>query len=201
MRDAENIREVELLGVDWMGFIFWPKSKRYVSQRPAYLPTECQRVGVFVDEDIDTVCRIASDCRLDILQLHGSEHPDYLDRLRDRLAANSSLAGTRLIKAFNIATAADFAQTVAYAGLADYFLFDTKGKCVGGNGQKFDWDVLRFYTGQTSFLLSGGIGPDDADRLKTFCHPQCAGIDLNSRFESAPGLKDINQLKQFLKQL
>ena len=105
------------------------------------------------------------------------------------------------MKAFNIATAGDLLQTRAYEGSADYFLFDTKGKAVGGNGEKFDWSVLSAYSGQIPFLLSGGIGPDDAARVSAFRHPQCIGIDLNSRFETVPGLKDIKRLNTFIHQL
>ena len=195
MRDAENIREVEALGIDLMGFIFWPKSSRYVSERPAYLPTNCKRVGVFVDEDIETLKRIADDYALDFIQLHGHESADYCAQLK----------GLKQIKAFNIATTEDFKQTEPYTGIVDYFLFDTKGKSVGGNGEKFDWSVLSAYDGNTPFLLSGGIGPDDAEVLTSHFSPltskKCAGIDLNSRFEQAPGLKDINKLKDFLNAL
>ena len=111
---------------------------------------------------------------------------------------NSSLFTVSLVKAFNIATKEDLDATVAYAGLVDYFLFDTKGKGVGGSGEKFDWSVLEAYNGDTPFLLSGGIGPDDAARVKSFRHPRCIGIDLNSRFEIEPGIKDITKLKTFL---
>ena len=189
MRDAENIREVEALGIDLMGFIFWPKSSRYVSKKPGYLPTNCKRVGVFVDEDIEKVRHIADDYALDYIQLHGHESPDYCVQLK----------GMYLIKAFNIATKEDLEATNPYEGLVDYFLFDTKGKSVGGNGEKFDWTVLEAYQDNTPFLLSGGIGPDDAERVKAFHHPKCIGIDLNSRFETAPAIKDINKLKEFIK--
>ena len=191
MRDAENIREVESLGIDMMGFIFWPKSKRYVSRRPNHLPKRVKRVGVFVDEDPGLVKRIAHDYGLDYIQLHGSESPAYIFQLR----------GLHVIKAFNIATAEDLEQTKTYEGLVDYFLFDTKGKSVGGNGEKFDWSVLEAYDGSTPFLLSGGIGPDDADRVKACRHPKCAGIDLNSRFEIAPGLKDVNTMRSFIREI
>ncbi len=191
MRDAENIREVEALGIDMMGFIFWPKSSRYVSERPAYLPTACKRVGVFVDKHIEQVQRIADDYALDVIQLHGNESPEYVQRLQ----------GRSLIKAFNIASPEDIGQTKAYEGIVDYFLFDTKGKSVGGNGEKFDWSLLSAYDGGTPFLLSGGIGPHDAEFVTAFCHPRCMGIDLNSRFEISPALKDVNKLKGFIKQI
>jgi phosphoribosylanthranilate isomerase len=174
-----------------MGFIFWPKSSRYVSQRPDYLPKRVKRVGVFVDEDPEQVKRLADDYGLDYIQLHGQESPSYIFQLR----------GLHVIKAFNISTAEDLLQTQPYEGLVDGFLFDAKGKSVGGNGEKFNWGVLDAYKGSTPFLLSGGIGPDDAARVNAFYHPKCIGIDLNSRFELAPGLKDIVKLKEFISNL
>ena len=228
MRDAENIREVEraiansstkdrsvashsslftLLPPEGrsvarnhsslflMGFIFWPKSSRYVSERPAYLPTNCKRVGVFVDENIEQVKRTAYEYQLDMIQLHGSESPDYIRGLR------ADVSSPAIIKAFNIATKEDFETTKPYEGIVDYFLFDTKGPSVGGNGAKFDWTVLADYVGETPFLLSGGIGPDDAARIRSFHQPQLAGIDLNSRFELAPGMKDVSALRKFLNEL
>ena len=188
MRNAENIRQLEALGIDWMGMIFWPKSKRYVSTPPVYLPQHVRKVGVFVDASLDAIRQHVEDYQLDIIQLHGQESPETLKALKP----------LKLIKAFNIATPEDLQKTVAYEGLADYFLFDTKGKSVGGNGEKFDWSVLDSYQGETPFLLSGGIGSEDAQDIKSFHHPKCIGIDLNSRFETEPGLKDITKLKQFL---
>jgi len=202
MRDAENIREVEALGIDLMGFIFWPKSSRYVSERPAYLPTKCKRVGVFVDEDIETVKRIAEDYALDYIQLHGHETPDYIRSLR---VADGFPVDIRLIKALSISSRNDIATYRTYEGLVDFFLFDTKAQLPGGSGQQFDWSVLSAYDGNTPFLLSGGIGPDDAERLTAHPSPltskHCLGIDLNSRFEVAPALKDINKLKTFIESL
>ena len=199
MREAENIREVEALGINWMGLIFWPKSSRYVSEMPDYLPQDVKRVGVFVNEDLDTVKKKADDYALNLIQLHGSESPDYVRALKAPSSINPLTSS--IIKAFNIATADDFEQTKDYEGLVDYFLFDTKGPSVGGNGVQFDWDVLKDYHGKTPFLLSGGIGPDDAQRIQAFHHPQCIGIDLNSRFELSPGFKDINKLKHFIQAL
>ena len=202
MRDAENIHEIERTIVRsslftlhsslfLMGFIFWPKSSRYVSERPAYLPTICKRVGVFVDEDVETVKRIAEDYALDFIQLHGHESADYCAQLK----------GLKLIKAISVSGQDDIATYKTYEGLVDYFLFDTKCPSVGGSGRQFDWSVLSAYNGNTPFLLSGGIGPDDAERVKAFHHSMCVGIDLNSRFEQAPGLKDIDDLRIFLNEL
>ena len=199
MREAENIREVTKLGIDWLGMIFWPKSKRYVAEPPSYLPSQVKKVGVFVDATLEDIRQHIKDYDLDIIQLHGHESPEYVRALDPEI----------LIKAFNIATAEDLAQTKPYEGIVDYFLFDTRKPPEetggwhppGGTGEKFDWGVLKAYHGQTPFLLSGGIGPDDAERIKAFHHPRCIGIDLNSRFELAPGLKDVNLLREFIKSI
>ena len=172
MRDADNIRQVEALGIDWMGFIFWPKSSRYVAEVPSYLPTKCKRVGVFVDASIGDVMTIAEQFQLDFIQLHGQESPSYITQLRSHF---SHLSPIKIIKAFNIATADDFESTKLYEDYVDYFLFDTKGKSVGGNGEKFDWSVLSAYTGKTPYLLSGGISPTDADQL----HVQCSMVHVS----------------------
>ena len=179
-----------------IGFIFWPKSSRYVSKRPSYLPTKCKRVGVFVDEDMENIKKIADNYALDFIQLHGHESPNDIRQLNVQCSMLNVQCS--IIKAFNIATPSDLEQTKPYEGLADYFLFDTKGKSVGGNGEKFDWNVLADYEGNTPFLLSGGIGPEDAESVRSFHHPKCIGIDLNSRFETAPAIKSIDKLKQFL---
>lgn len=142
MRDAQNIRDVEALGIDWIGMIFWPKSKRYVAEVPSYLPEHLKKVGVFVDSTLDDILQHISDYQLDIIQLHGQESPDFAKALKPHT----------IIKAFNIEKADDLLQTEKYKGIADYFLFDTKGKMVGGNGQKFDWSVLTTYQGKTPFL-------------------------------------------------
>ena len=202
MREADNIRDIEALGVDWMGLIFWPRSSRYVSELPDYLPRIAKRVGVFVDESPETILHLCHRYALDCLQLHGHESQVYINQLHQQIAnQGDAILPPQIIKACSIATANDLEQTKDYEGLVDYFLFDTKGPSVGGNGVQFNWDVLKDYHGQTPFLLSGGIGPDDAERIQAFHHPQCIGIDLNSRFELSPGLKDINKLKQFIQVL
>ena len=191
MRDAENIRAVEALGIDLMGFIFWPHSTRYVGAKPSYLPENCQRVGVFVDAAVQDILAAVRDFRLDIVQLHGHEAPEMIPVLKDR-------AAVRVVKALAVFEPGDLAQTAVYESVCDAFLFDTKGRLPGGNGQQFDWNVLRFYTGRLPFLLSGGIGPEDAQRIREFDVPGCIGIDLNSRFETAPGLKDVEALRTFI---
>lgn len=192
MRDADNIREVETLGIDWMGFIFWAPSPRNVADKPEYLPERSKRVGVFVDAPAPFIRKKAQEFGLDVIQLHGHEDEDFIRQLRAELPSLS------VVKALNVAREEDLEQSKRYEGLCDYFLFDTKAEKVGGNGKSFDWDILHNYKGETPFLLSGGIGPDDKERLRAFHHPKMAGIDLNSRFEIRPAVKDIHLLKSFL---
>ncbi len=191
MREAANIRAVEALGISWMGFIFWPKSSRYVSELPGYLPERCKRVGVFVDADMAEILGKTDSFGLDVIQLHGKETPEMCRMLREG-------TGKTIVKALNIASEDDLLVAKDYEGAVDYLLFDTKAQMVGGNGKKFDWTVLEHYDGATPFLLSGGIGPDDAARVRGFHHKKMAGIDLNSRFETAPAMKDVEKLKSFL---
>lgn len=196
MRDAENIRAVEALGIDYMGFIFWPPSGRYVGEKPSYLPRKCRRVGVFVDAALPDILEAVKGFRLDVLQLHGHETPEALHALRESVAdLNPDI---RLIKSLAVKEPEDLAQTSAYEEVCDAFLFDAKGRLPGGNGHQFDWSVLKQYKGRLPFLLSGGIGPGDEARIREFDVPGCIGIDLNSRFETAPGLKDVQALKTFI---
>ncbi len=195
MRDADNIRAVESLGVDWMGFIFYPKSSRNVEALPSYLPKDVKRVGVFVDEDPLTVSLRVKQFGLEIVQLHGGEDPRYIGRIR------ALCPGITVVKALSIASDKDLDKASAYFGMVEYFLFDTKAKLAGGNGVQFDWSILNSYRGTVPFILSGGIGPEDAARINAFNHPMMEGIDLNSRFETAPALKDVESLKSFLSQI
>jgi len=195
MRDADNIRAVESLGVDWMGFIFYGHSSRNVETLPSYLPKDVKRVGVFVDEDPLTVSLRVKQFGLEIVQLHGAEDPRYIGRIR------ALCPGITVVKALSIASDKDLDKASAYFGMVEYFLFDTKAKLAGGNGVQFDWSILNSYRGTVPFILSGGIGPEDAARINAFNHPMMEGIDLNSRFETAPALKDVESLKSFLSQI
>lgn len=194
MSDAVNIRLAEQLNIDWMGFIFYPPSPRYVERRPDYLPQRQRRVGVFVNADEAFILSRISLFGLQLLQLHGHETPRQCRSLREA-------TGLSVIKAFSVKSAADVAETRHYEGAADYFLFDTPTPGVGGSGQSFDHSLLDHYTGTTPFLLSGGLGPNSADNILALRHPRMAGIDLNSRFETAPGIKSIHRLQQFLQSL
>lgn len=194
MSDAVNIRLAEQLNIDWMGFIFYPPSPRYVERRPDYLPERQRRVGVFVNADEAFILSRISLFGLQLLQLHGHETPRQCRSLREA-------TGLSVIKAFSVKSAADVAETRHYEGAADYFLFDTPTPGVGGSGQSFDHSLLDHYTGTTPFLLSGGLGPDSVSHILALRHPRMAGIDLNSRFETAPGIKSIHRLQQFLQSL
>lgn len=194
MSDAVNIRLAEQLNIDWMGFIFYPPSPRYVERRPDYLPQRQRRVGVFVNADEAFILSRISLFGLQLLQLHGHETPQQCRDLRE-------ISGLPLIKAFSVKSAADVAETRHYEGAADYFLFDTPTPGVGGSGRSFDHSLLDHYTGATPFLLSGGLGPDSVSHILALRHPRMAGIDLNSRFETAPGIKSIHRLQQFLQSL
>ena len=218
MRDADNIRAVEQLDIDWMGFIFWRDSPRYVAQinsRAGIIPDYAQqslystastaakavkRVGVFVDDMPQNIVTRVYNYDLDIVQLHGSESAVMIENLRCTLHPDIK-PGIQIMKALSISSVADVEKTKEYLGYVDYFLFDTKTPLMGGSGTQFDWSVLRAYDGEVPFLLSGGIGPDDVERIKSFQHPRCAGIDLNSRFETAPAVKDVERLRRFLCEL
>jgi Phosphoribosylanthranilate isomerase len=197
MRDAKNVRDVENLDVDFLGFIFYSGSSRYVGDDSGSLEVirKCvkSKVGVFVNEPFDYISDKAELCKLDYLQLHGNETPDLCRELQ-RL-------GYSVIKAFSIASADDFKSTENYSGCCDYFLFDTKCVGYGGSGQRFDWLLLNEYHGAKPFLLSGGLTPDSFGDLNRLEHPMFAGIDLNSGFEVSPAMKDIDKLRIFIDQI
>ncbi len=207
MRDADNIRDISALGVDMIGLIFYPPSPRYVQQFssgagiiPDYAPDMGKtplRVGVFVDDMPQNIVTRVYNYKLDYIQLHGNEPRETLENLRATIDPDIK-PKIKIIKAISVSSAEDIKKYKEYVGAADLFLFDTKCKTVGGSGEQFDWQVLQAYDGDVPFLLSGGIGPDDAERVRNFHHPKCIGIDLNSKFEIEPALKDVEKLKQFL---
>ena len=192
MREPANIRAVESLGIDMMGFIFYPKSSRYVASRPDYLPASLKKVGVFVNADEEEILSRVGVFGLDFVQLHGSESTELCDSLR--------AAGVSVIKVFSVASSDDLKLCAAYEGHADLFLFDTRCDQYGGSGASFDWTILDAYNGGTQFLLSGGIGPSSVAGLRSFHHPKCCGVDLNSRFEISPANKDVELLERFIKE-
>ena len=198
MKYPDNIREVSSLHPDFMGFIFYPNSPRYVGQLDAVsltsLPTSIKKTGVFVNENLENILTAISKYNLDAVQLHGADNKKLCRKIRQE-------AKTMVIKVFPIMDASNFRVTGDYEAVADYFLFDTKTDLYGGSGQKFNWNILQEYTGNKSFLLSGGIGADDVKALRAIEHPLLAGVDLNSKFELKPGLKNVALLKQFIDEL
>ena len=210
LREPDNIAAVGALPVDYLGFIFYPKSPRYVGKKD-HLATwlkrhpdavaNQQRVGVFVNSEIDIILNAVHDYGLDYVQLHGNESPAYCGELQT-LWSVSSVESARLIKVFHVDEEFDFSTTDPYAAFCPLFLFDTRsGEGSGGTGRKFDWTILDQYQGATPFLLSGGIGPDDSTVVQKINHPQLHGIDINSRFETEPGVKDVDAIATFVKTL
>lgn len=196
MREPHNIRAVEQLDIDLMGFIFYPKSKRYVGSRPDYLPQGCQRVGVFVNAEKGEIVARAQEFGLSYVQLHGNETLNFASELRQTLAEHG-MGTTKIIRAISVTSQADAQQAALWEGCADLLLFETPTSGYGGSGQSFDWQLLAHYSGSMPFLLAGGIGPESLGALQAFRHPQWIGIDLNSKFETSPALKDVESLKTF----
>jgi len=198
MKYPDNIREMAQLQPDFMGFIFYPNSPRFVGHLDVNtlgaLPTSIKKTGVFVNENLENILTCISKYNMDAVQLHGADNLKLCRRIREE-------AKTIVIKVFPIMDASNFKVTGDYEEVADYFLFDTKTDLYGGSGQKFNWNILDEYKGNKPFLLSGGIGIDDVKALRAIDHPLLAGIDLNSKFELKPGLKNVALLKQFLDEL
>lgn len=198
MREADNIRRIgSVIHPDLMGFVFYPPSPRYAYCLDVAsidsLPDDMKRVGVFVNESLSVMRETAKRCHLDTLQFHGAETPVQCVQMREE--------GFCIIKAFSIGEADDLEAISDYEGGCDLFLFDTKTSTYGGSGRTFDWDLLRQYSGNTPFLLSGGIGEDSLEELRRFHHPKLAGYDLNSRFETSPGIKDMAALQRFCQRM
>lgn len=194
MKEADNIAQIARLQPDYMGFIFYERSPRFIGDLPPSalnaLPEETLRVGVFVNAAREYIATQAVRYHLNLLQLHGDETPTDCEYFK---------FGYSLIKAFGIQSAEDFAATHRYEGVCDYFLFDTKTTQRGGSGEKFDHRLLLSYRSQTPFFLSGGIAPEDAASLAALRFPCCEALDLNSRFELSPGVKNVAEVGKFIK--
>ncbi len=192
MRENQNILDLAALKPDFMGFIFYNKSPRNVlifknSKEILNLPKTIKKTGVFVDETFENILEYVSEFNLDFVQLHGSESPDFCQKIKSK--------GIGVIKAFGIDKTFSFKQTVKYEKSVDFFLFDTKGKEHGGNGFKFDWSILKNYNQKIPFLLAGGIAIENIEDLIELKELNISGLDVNSKFEIIPGLKDISNLK------
>lgn len=197
MRDGVNVAEVASLGIDYMGFIFYPPSPRDCSGMkewiPGGLPEGVKGVMVSVNMPEDELFAIVKRYGFDTVQLHGDESPDVCRGLKER--------GLTVFKALGLHDSKSLKETSRYEGSIDMFVFDTASSKRGGTGKKFDWSLLAEYDGETPFLLSGGIGLEDVAEINRIEHPKFAGVDLNSRFEIAPGVKDAVLVKTFIKEI
>lgn len=196
MRDSQNIQSLIDLKPDFIGFIFYRKSKRYVGNELDIsllnkMPVNIKKVAVFVDEELEKVVEIMQKYNFGYSQLHGEESVGFCKSLKEK--------NIKIIKAFSVDENFDFETTNAYEVVADLFLFDTKTAEKGGSGQTFDWAILEKYNGETPFLLAGGIDENNFEIAKNIKHKSLLGLDINSKFEIEPGLKDIKKLKKVLK--
>ena len=195
----KNTSEVAALKPDYLGFIFWKPSKRYFKGNMPSIPHSIKKVGVFVDASIEEIKNKTKQFELLYVQLHGNENPTFCDELKKQLPH------LKIIKVFSIVADFDFSKLRHFEDVCDFYLFDTKGKLPGGNGYTFDWSVLKNYPSTKPYFLSGGIGLDEIASINEFTkRPEsqyCHALDVNSKFEIEPGLKDIEKLKKFKKAL
>ena len=200
MKAPSNILEVAALQPDYMGFIFYKQSKRYAGGLSAELlkdlPLNIKKTGVFVDESLSVAAKFVTEFGFSAIQLHGAETPEYCLELKELLPP-----GTEIIKAFGVDERFDFAQLRAYEAVVDYFLFDTQTPGHGGSGKVFNWSLLARYELDKPYFLSGGIGPEHAEDIGNLKDKRLYAIDVNSRFELEPGLKQIDKLNDFKNKL
>jgi len=203
MLHPENILEVAALQPDYLGFIFFKGSKRYAGELDPEvvkaLPEQIRRTGVFVNEDSEQVLELIQKYGLNAVQLHGAESPEYCRGIAQYVKAIQP--EFKVIKSFGVNVDFDFGRLEAYLGVADYFLFDTQTPDHGGSGKKFDWNLLDKYKLDVPYFLSGGIGTESAEALNGISDPRLFAIDINSRFELEPGLKDVVKLSEFKNKL
>ena len=197
MKYPDNIIEVATLQPDYLGFIFHKPSPRYFEEIIPELPKSIKKVGVFVDETVEFIANKIEKHKLNTIQLHGHESPEMCKLIKS--------TKVEIIKVFSIKNEFDFSILTPYEEVCDYFLFDTKGKLPGGNGYTFDWTVLSNYPSTKPFFLSGGIGISELENVWSFLQRQeskyCDAIDVNSKFEIKPGLKNIEELEKFKNEL
>lgn len=196
LRDSSNILEVGALHPDYMGFIFYPPSPRFVGddfQLPVSLNPSIQRVGVFVNESTVRMIELSTRHNFSLVQLHGDESPGVCEHLKN--------TGLGVIKVFRVDRDFDFLVTQPYKQVVDYFLFDTKGKLYGGNAQVFDWSVLEQYDQEVPFFLSGGLSVENIQHIERLKHMNLHALDLNSGVEDAPGVKNVSLIREVMKRI
>ena len=198
LREPENIREIAALQPDYMGFIFYQNSPRFAKNLDVgllnALPASIKKAGVFVNENLENILTYIQKYDLDAVQLHGADNKRLCREIKEE-------AKTMVIKVFPIMASYNLKVTKDYEDAADLFLFDTKTDLHGGSGQKFNWNILHDYQGEKNFLLSGGISADDVKAIRKIEHPRMIGVDLNSKFEIRPGLKNAALIRQFIEEL
>jgi len=201
MRDPQNIDDVARLGPDYLGFIFSPASPRFVGTRlntmqMRHFDSAIRKVGVFVDQPVDEIVRQKDAYFLNMIQLHGGESPEFCRELR------AAVPGIEIIKAFAVHAGFDLASSAPYEPYCALFLFDTQSAVPGGSGASFDWSLLTGYRGQLDYLLSGGVGRSNFKQALAWVrgHERAAGLDLNSRIETAPGVKSLALAGELLRE-
>jgi len=197
MRYKENIADVAAMKPDYLGFIFYEKSVRFVRENTPIVASSIKKTGVFVNASLAYILEQIEKHHLQAVQLHGNESPQFCNELKQQ--------NLEVIKVFSIKDQFDFSKLKPYEPVCDYYLFDTKGKLPGGNGYTFDWNVLKNYPSTKPYFLSGGIGLNQLENINEFkkieASQYCYAIDVNSSFEIEPGLKNIEKLKEFKKDL
>ncbi|HEY1009368.1 MAG: phosphoribosylanthranilate isomerase [Daejeonella sp.] len=205
MREAVNIRELQELKPDYMGFIFYPHSKRFVGEPDAELlasiDSGIKKTGVFVDEAMDEIADRVIKYNLDAVQLHGRETAEFCRSFRKFIQNMQTNKRIEIIKAFGISADFDFSILAGYEDFVDYYLFDTRTAEHGGSGISFDWSVLENYHGKKGYFLSGGLSAENIAGVKKLKDARLYGVDLNSKFETAPAFKDIKGLREVFKEL
>lgn len=197
MNNQENCNAIGELQPDFLGFIFWKQSKRYCENEIHVNSKSIEKVGVFVDDDFDTIRDTIQLHQLSMVQLHGKERPDFCLQIKS--------LKTKVIKAITVDKKLNFSDLNNYKNSIDYYLFDTRGKLPGGNGTTFDWEILNQYKENIPYFLSGGIGLNELPKLEKFLQSDaakyCFAIDINSRFEDEPGIKNKEKIKEFQEKL
>jgi phosphoribosylanthranilate isomerase len=198
MTDPGNVGEIVGAKPDYIGFIFFPESPRFTGEEPdkklfSGIPPQIKKVGVFINEDNQTIINNAISFGLNMIQLHGNESVKACGDLKS--------SGLGVIKVFSIGERFDFKSILKYMQVCDYFLFDTRGEKHGGSGKKFDWKILEAYTIDKPFFLSGGIDEGDAGELRSIVNRGLFAVDINSRFEISPGIKDFTKVKKFINEI
>jgi phosphoribosylanthranilate isomerase len=198
MRDESNIRELVKIHPDYIGFIFYSGSERFAGDNfdlriLEYIPESINKVGVFVKADIDYIFEKINTFGLNLIQLHGGESSEFCREL--------SHSGIPVIKVFSINEGFNFKSVNPFKAFCNYFMFDTECRTYGGSSRKFDWDRLNQYDNEKPVFLSGGIGPEDADSIKNLGNLNIHAVDINSRFEKEPGLKDILKIRKFIEKI